>query len=105
MTTPTILMMMFMTPMDTPDEMRAAVEDEESVKKRIFGNLRRALHNSNVEESDLDKNKRATTVYGVELLVAVDPPVWQKQVTHVFFFAFRWSHRLLFSGKSKPKET
>ncbi|KAK3608698.1 hypothetical protein CHS0354_027748 [Potamilus streckersoni] len=64
----------------TNDTIIPAVDEEESVKKRIFGNLRRALHNLNVEESDLDKNKRATTVYGVELLVVVDPPVWQKQV-------------------------
>ncbi|KAK3596724.1 hypothetical protein CHS0354_025020 [Potamilus streckersoni] len=62
----------------TNDTIIPAVDEEEAIKKRIFVNHPRALHNLNVEEGDLDKNKRATTVYGVELLVAVDPPVWRK---------------------------
>ncbi|KAK3608695.1 hypothetical protein CHS0354_027745 [Potamilus streckersoni] len=62
------------------DTIIPAVAEEEAIKKRIFVNHPRALHNLNFEKSDLYKNKRATTVYGVELLLAVDPPVWQKQV-------------------------
>ncbi|KAK3596705.1 hypothetical protein CHS0354_025001 [Potamilus streckersoni] len=63
----------------TNDTTELSADDEEVVNKSLLFNLRRSL----------DKNKRATNVYGVELLVAVDPPVWQKQVTTVFFFVFR----------------
>ncbi|KAL3847129.1 hypothetical protein ACJMK2_018059, partial [Sinanodonta woodiana] len=51
---------------------------DESVKKSSFVNLQRSPDNLNVGESHVGKNKRATTVYGVELLIAVDPPVWEK---------------------------
>ncbi|KAL3847133.1 hypothetical protein ACJMK2_018063 [Sinanodonta woodiana] len=60
----------------TNDLIKLSDDNDDDVMKSM--NLRRSFDNLNVEESDMDNNKRATTVYGVELLVAVDPPVWQK---------------------------
>ncbi|KAL3847131.1 hypothetical protein ACJMK2_018061 [Sinanodonta woodiana] len=51
---------------------------DESVEKSPFVNLQRSSDNLNVGKSHVGKNKRATTVYGIELLVVVDPPVWEK---------------------------
>ncbi|KAK3596725.1 hypothetical protein CHS0354_025021, partial [Potamilus streckersoni] len=59
---------------DTPH----VIQEETAIVENINLTNDTIIHNLNVEESDLDKNKRAATVYGVELLVAVDPPVWQK---------------------------
>ncbi|KAL3846772.1 hypothetical protein ACJMK2_017731 [Sinanodonta woodiana] len=78
---------------DTPHEIREEVEigegirltndsiklsdvNDDDAKKRM--NMRRSSDNLNVEESNMDNNKRDTKVYGVELLVVVDPPVWKK---------------------------
>ncbi|KAK3596708.1 hypothetical protein CHS0354_025005 [Potamilus streckersoni] len=62
----------------TNDTIEPSVAEEEVVNNSLFLNLRRSLDNLNNKDSALDKNKRATNVYGVELLVAVDPPVWEK---------------------------
>ncbi|KAK3596704.1 hypothetical protein CHS0354_025000 [Potamilus streckersoni] len=62
----------------TNDKIEPSVDEEEVVNKRFLLNLRRSLENLNIKDSSLDRNKRATNVYGVELLVTVDPPVWQK---------------------------
>ncbi|KAL3847132.1 hypothetical protein ACJMK2_018062 [Sinanodonta woodiana] len=62
----------------TNDTIKFSDVNDEAVKKSLFVNLQRSSDNLNVGESDIRKNKRETTVYGVELLVAVDPPVWEK---------------------------
>ncbi|KAL3863606.1 hypothetical protein ACJMK2_005357 [Sinanodonta woodiana] len=62
----------------TDNTMIPRLLEEEAVKKSLSVNLRRLLAIQNVEGSAFDRHKRATTVYGVEMLVAVDPPVWQK---------------------------
>ncbi|KAL3846773.1 hypothetical protein ACJMK2_017732 [Sinanodonta woodiana] len=62
----------------TDDTMIPSLHEEEAVKKSLPVNLQRLLAIQNVEGRAFDRHKRATTVYGVEMLVVVDPPVWEK---------------------------
>ncbi|KAL3847127.1 hypothetical protein ACJMK2_018057, partial [Sinanodonta woodiana] len=65
------------------DTIRPNISVKESVKRSPV-NLTQSLRNVNCGKNDFDYNKRANIVYGVEIHIVVDPPVWKKQVAITF---------------------